>query len=87
MTTVKPTVRVNIQLLGSEQRKQTTNMTLGVRYVPLLPLCGSSQYYSVISVSQHPPRTFNSQDEALFDGHSQGLMGNAACKLSPGVPE
>lgn len=31
--------------------------------------------------------TLHSQDEALFDGHSQGLMGDAACELSPWVPE
>ena len=34
-----------------------------------------------------PVLTFDSQDEALFDGHSQRLVGDAACKLSAGVLE
>lgn len=63
------------------------DVTVDVRYVPLLPLCGSLPYYSVIRVSCFFLLTFNSQDEALSDGHSQGLMWDAACILSTRVTE
>lgn len=88
MIIIKPTERVKTQLLGSENRKQKAWITVGVRYVPLLPLCGSSWYSSAISLTcVYSLLTFNSQDEALPDRHSQGLMGDAACKLFPWVPE
>ena len=62
-------------------------VTVDVRCVPLLPLCGELSCYSVTSVRCFFPLTFNSQDEALSDGHSQGLMWDAACILSTRVTE
>lgn len=48
----------------------------------MLPPCGRSWNCTVI-----PHLTFNSQDEALLNSHSQGLMGDTARKAFPWVTE
>lgn len=63
---------LNIQLPGSET--DNTHETL------LLPT-DSLQYYTETSL------TFHIQNEALFDGHFQGVMRDTASKLFARLPE
>lgn len=71
---------------GFWANKTDKKKTWCVRFVALLPLCGSSVNCSDIYVTWYP-LTFNIQNETLFDGHSQGLMSDTACKLFAWVPE